>query len=173
MSVESDEIGGYLSELPGIEHDIENMVHLFHDELGFDVYPSEYLDDIKNAFSVKQHWTETELNNFLVERAKYLANNINNNKKYDGLIVVISSHGIPGYICTSDFKTFSKIAIHRIFSSAHPKSRIIPSLFIFDCCSGNNEQELAYDRSQSSHSNDISKQISLNNVANVGIEAQP
>ncbi len=72
------DVSGTLSDLEGIEHDIKNMVTLFHDNLHFDVYPSEYLEDIKI------HWTEQELLKFLTDKAKYLEENI---EKYDGLIV--------------------------------------------------------------------------------------
>eukprot|EP01084_Bolivina_argentea_P136218 239912_1 len=48
MDEKNDEIGGHLSDLHGIDQDILNMVHLFHDELNYDIFPSKYLDDIKN-----------------------------------------------------------------------------------------------------------------------------
>eukprot|EP01084_Bolivina_argentea_P142656 250603_1 len=136
---ENPEIESYLKDLSGIDKDIENMVHLFHDTLCYDVYPTHYFDDIENDRSPKQYWTEQELHNFLENHAQYLEDNAKT--RYDGLIVIISCHGVSGNICTSDYKLFSQRAIHRIFSSAHPNSRGIPRFFIFDCCSGNFERE--------------------------------
>ncbi len=142
----NDEVNAYLKDLDGIDHDIENMVYIFHEELNYDIYPLEYLNVNNNKdYAPKLYWTEKELHEFLVDRAKYLEENIYDNKKYDGLIVIISAHGIQGNICSSDYKPFSKLAIHRIFSSPHPNSREIPRVFIFDCCSGNNEQEAESD----------------------------
>eukprot|EP00483_Globobulimina_turgida_P007459 UN07473 len=48
---------------------------------------------------------------------------------------------MSGNIITSDYKKFSKLALHRIFSVLHPKSREIPRLFLFDCCCGDKERE--------------------------------
>eukprot|EP01084_Bolivina_argentea_P160262 279099_1 len=129
---ENSQINGYFVDLDGVEHDIKNMVDLFHKNLNYDVYPEEYID----ATVIKTHWKEAELKVFLEKKAQYLEENITQNKKYDGLIVVFSCHGIPDYIVTSDYHRFSKLALHRIFSSTHPESRKIPRVFIFDCCSG-------------------------------------
>eukprot|EP01084_Bolivina_argentea_P261940 442842_1 len=133
------EICGQLADLQGVDKDIENMITLFHNTLNYDVYPEEYVDDIRNGRSPKTYWTEKELHTFLMKNVIHLEKNIEN---YDGLIVIISSHGIPGYICTSDYRIFSKLALHRIFSANHPKLRSIPRIFIFDMCSGDNQQEI-------------------------------
>eukprot|EP01084_Bolivina_argentea_P270435 459844_1 len=82
LNSESDEIGGFLNDLNGISQDINNMIQLFHHELNYDIFPMQYLDDLRNSYSPKQYWTEKELNMFLVDKAKYLAENIEN-KKYD------------------------------------------------------------------------------------------
>eukprot|EP01084_Bolivina_argentea_P005685 10726_1 len=167
--IDIPEINGTLPDLDGIDRDIKHMVHLFHDQLNYDIYPSTYLEAIKNEKgNPKQHWTEKELKDFLTDRAHYLERNI---EIYDGLIVIVSGHGIRGNICTSDLKKFSKLAIHRIFSSAHPKSRNIPRLFVFDCCAGNNQQERPTSISDDSH--DIAKHISLDDVDGDGDFAQP
>ena len=42
---------------------------------------------------------------------------------------------------TSDYKKISKVAIHRIFSATNPCSREIPRIFIFDCCSGDQDRD--------------------------------
>eukprot|EP01084_Bolivina_argentea_P142655 250599_1 len=168
-NIHNNEINGYLPNLSGIDEDIKNMVHVFHDKLCYDIYPSEYLDDINKGYAPKQHWTETELNDFLIERAKYLEENI---EKYDGLIVIMSCHGTLRNICTSDYSNFSKLAIHRIFSSSHPKSRQIPRLFLFDCCSGDHQEEKRIDN-KDDVDKDIAKQIKLEDVAGEGVSGQP
>eukprot|EP01083_Nonionella_stella_P145282 454965_1 len=142
---EGADVQGILNNLVGIEKDIEHMVELFHDELHYDVYPSECVTAIHNGDPIKQSWTEKELMGFLKDRAtrleKYQDERATNPQRYDGLVVVVSSHGVPRRICTSDYKTITKEAIHRIFSALHPKSRRVPRLFLFDCCSGNNQLE--------------------------------
>eukprot|EP01083_Nonionella_stella_P072831 196506_1 len=166
---QENEIDGYLRNLYGIDKDIEHLVSLFHDELNFDVYPSQYLKVLSKDHSPKISWKERELKDVLEERAQYLEDNID---RYDGLIVVMSCHGMGGYICTSDYKKFSKVAIHRIFSATHPASRDIPRLFIFDCCSGNSKQETEResdekDREEVGKSTlypDVPKQIALCDV---------
>eukprot|EP01084_Bolivina_argentea_P097942 176051_1 len=75
-----------------------------------------------------------------MNKAKYLEQHI---EEYDGLVVIVSGHGTERSILTSDYRVFSKLAIHRIFSNNHPKTREIPRLFIFDCCSGSGQQEIA------------------------------
>eukprot|EP01084_Bolivina_argentea_P087850 158628_1 len=170
--VDNPDIDGYLSNLSGIEHDIVHMENLFYNELNYDVYPLQSLESIQHGDSPKTYWTEKELHTFLVEKAKYLEENIDEKHKYDGLIVIISSHGIARNIITSDYKKFAKLAIHRIFSSPHPKSRKIPRLFLFDSCLGNNEQKSnrlsINDNGKPIKNEDLSKQISLNNVENDG-----
>eukprot|EP01084_Bolivina_argentea_P003078 5752_1 len=126
-----------LSDLDMVQHDLENMVTLFNENLNYDIHPKELMTGWKNGTYLKQHWTENELKKFLTDKANYLASNITDGKKYNGLFVVISCHGLEGYICTSDYKLYSKSEIHRVFSRDHPESREIPRIFAFDCCSGN------------------------------------
>eukprot|EP01084_Bolivina_argentea_P116320 206699_1 len=126
------EIDGMLTDLNGLEYDIKNMTELFGEYLHYDIYP--------NDEQIKTYWTEQQLKYFLQENAKYLQDNIGKNKNYDGLIVVISCHGIQDYIMTSDYKKFSKLAVHRIFSESYPTARNIPRFFLYDCCSGDNQK---------------------------------
>eukprot|EP01084_Bolivina_argentea_P199140 340821_1 len=86
-------------------------------------------------------WTEMELKTFLEAKANYFENNIENGKYYDGLVLIISSHGIPNYLCTSDYKRFSKRVVDRTFSLGHPKSRKYPRFILYDCCCGDFKQE--------------------------------
>ena len=86
------DINGYLKDLYGIHTDIDHMVHLFGKVLNYDIYPKY---DIEEE-SMKLKWTEKELKDFLCERAQYLEDNILDKKKYDGLIVITSCHGIQG-----------------------------------------------------------------------------
>jgi len=59
---------------------------------------------------------------------------------YDGLILIISCHGVPGYLCMSDYQLYSKLAIHRTFSF-FANCRTIPRFVLFDCCSGSNSKQ--------------------------------
>lgn len=74
----------------------------------------------------------------LEERAKTLNDKI---EVFDGLLVVISGHGMKNCICTSDYQLIDKVAIHRIFSAQYPMVRDIPRLFMYDVCDGSDEQE--------------------------------
>ncbi len=86
----------------------------------------------------KLKWTENELIDFLKDKAKDLEDNIklNHESSYDGLIVIISCHGLKNHIITSDYQMIEKLAIHRIFSINHKLNRTIPRIFIYDCCDG-------------------------------------
>ena len=68
----------------------------------------------------------------LQKQANELEYNLSNEhvqeNKYDGLMVIISCHGIKGYIVSSNYKKISKEAIHRIFSGKKPMSREIPRI---------------------------------------------
>ena len=110
------EIDGDLSDLSGVRIDIDNIVKLFGvNGLNYEISPNYYLDNIN---TYKAQWTEQELIQFLRQQATALEYNLVNEEdnKYDGLIVMISCHGIEGYILTSDYKKISKSAVHRIFS---------------------------------------------------------
>ena len=107
----------YLGDLD-VEQDIENLSTLFgKDYLNYKMYP-EY----DNLITLKMHWTQEELIEFLNEKAEELNENID---KYDGLIVTISGHGWKDHICTSDYEMVQKTAIHRIFSQPYPSIRAL------------------------------------------------
>eukprot|EP01083_Nonionella_stella_P246628 856002_1 len=132
---ENPEFEGYLSNLDGIDHDIRNTVELFAGIYNYDVFPN-YRE------SIQQEWTRRQILNLLYGKAEYLANNI---PYYDGLVVIISSHGLNDAVLTSDYKTIKKSDIHRIFSKAKDENtaiRDIPRLFVFDCCDGSYAQEI-------------------------------
>eukprot|EP01084_Bolivina_argentea_P087010 157212_1 len=92
----------YFSDL-SLEQDIENMCGLFgEDNLNYQIYP-HYQDP-----SVpKLHWTQDEIITLLKDKSDELEEKID---IYDGLIVVISSHGWKDCICTSDYKMIKKNA---------------------------------------------------------------
>merc|ERR1712232_370523 len=130
------EIDGYLNDLIGIENDIMNMVTLFGDDgFGYDIYPKYDL-----AANIQTTWTEQQMKDFLEDRALFLSNNIGKGKRYDSLILIVSAHGIPQYVMTSDGKKFSKVAIHRTFSY-FANLRTIPRMILFDCCAGGHTRE--------------------------------
>merc|ERR1712228_728362 len=78
-------------------------------------------------------------------KAKELNENLTSNdpniEKYDGLVVVISCHGIEHHILSSDEKQIGKDVIHRIFSGKYAENRSIPRIFIFDSCAGSEEKD--------------------------------
>ena len=127
------EFGGYLKDLDGIENDIKTTVNLFKNKLNYEVFPEYDIDG-----GIKQKWTLKEIMKLLNKYAQRLENNIS---KYDGLIVLISCHGIRDHIVTSDYQKIHRTEIHRLFSLKRPKCRQIPRLFLFDCCSGKHERE--------------------------------
>ena len=99
---------------------------------------------LKNVFALlkyrilpttpKDHWTQVEVIDFLKTAAKEVVAE-DGELAYDGLVVVISGHGIENHVITSDIKAIQKAAIHRIFS-ADARIRDIPRIFLFDSCDG-------------------------------------
>eukprot|EP01084_Bolivina_argentea_P077608 140819_1 len=131
-----NDINGILPDLNGLSKDADNIKTLFEDVLKYDVF----YNNTDNNF-VKTIWKKEEIKVFLEEKSNFLESNIESGRQYDGLIVIVSSHGLPpNFICTSDYAKYSHENIHRIFSWTHPKSRDIPRLFIFDCCAGNRKR---------------------------------
>ena len=117
-----------------VDVDIDNLLSTFNNHYNYDIYP-QCIDRLKNF-----EWKQDELIDFLKERAEELEENLNDYLCYDGLIVIISCHGSPNNIISSDYKLIEKVAIHRIFSVNHPLSRTIPRIFIYDCCDGEEER---------------------------------
>ena len=119
-----------------VKNDVVNTRKLFGEQLGYDIYPHYGRADIP-----KLHWTKNEIINLLQDRAHSLAQNLD---FHDGLVVVISSHGLNGSIISSDGQHIPKLFIHRIFSMEADMVglREIPRVFVFDCCDG------AFDREQ-------------------------
>ena len=118
-------------DLP-VNIDVGNLVQLFDaDAYNYAIHRSH--QDNKQ-FRLK--WKEQELIDFLKEKAAFFDSNVD---KFDGLMVVISCHGLRDYVCTSDYKLIEKLAIHRLFSLNYPKVRELPRIFIYDCCDGDND----------------------------------
>merc|ERR1712228_479619 len=133
-----NEIDEEMQDLEGIEHDFDHIQDLFAHRLQYEMYPK------LNENEYKMIWNEQQLKMFLEEKAWDLSQNIDSGKKYDGLILVISSHGIPDYIVTSDYKLYSKLAIQRTFSF-YPILRIIPRFILFDTVQKKKEENEAED----------------------------
>eukprot|EP01084_Bolivina_argentea_P080747 146252_1 len=134
------DIFAYFADLKGIGVDIENVIQTFGKSgLNYDIFPDYSCNNIN---SYRTRWTQDELINFFKSQANKLEYNLNHatNHSYDGLVVVISCHGVERYIISSDSKKMSKTAIHRIFSAKRPSIRQIPRLFIFDCCAGEGDK---------------------------------
>merc|ERR1712228_133913 len=131
-----NEIDNQLDNLYGIHHDFDHIQDLFGNRLQYEMYPKL----IENEY--KMIWNEKQLKAFFESNALYLSQNIDVGKKFDALILIISSHGIPDYIVTSDYKLYSRLAIQRTFSF-YANIRTIPRFILFDCCSGNDSKAIA------------------------------
>ena len=122
------------NNLDAIENDIKNINALFGVTLNYKIFP-KYDADKK----IRTHWNKKQIMDLLHKKAKYLDKSVEDNK-HDALVVVISCHGIPDHIVTSDYKKINKDTIHRIFSVDFPSLRHIPGIFIYDCCDGENDR---------------------------------
>ena len=121
--------------LNAIDNDIKNVHGLFRSTLNYKIFPKYNIDD-----KIKTHWKKKEIIDLLKKKGKTLNKGVRTHK-YDALIVIISCHGIPGHIVTSDYKRINKDTIHRIFSVDYPELRNIPCIFIYDCCDGDNDRD--------------------------------
>ena len=137
------DFNGSLADLDGVRQDIANVIDTFGKaRLRYDIFPECYAKQDDDTYTA--YWKEKELFKFLKQKARDLEENLetaDRENKYDGLVVILSCHGLDGKCISSDYKFISKAAIHRIFSANKPKSRTIPRVFIFDCCSGNYSRE--------------------------------
>merc|ERR1712228_807931 len=133
-----NEIDDELEDLDGIEHDFDHIQDLFAHRLQYEMYPKL----VENEY--KMIWNEKQLKAFFESKALYLSKNIDNGKKFDALILIISSHGIPDYIFTSDYKLYSRLAIQRTFSF-YPILRTIPRFILFDIAKQKDVDIDAYD----------------------------
>eukprot|EP01084_Bolivina_argentea_P105609 189123_1 len=130
-------------DLLGIDVDYTNISKLCK-MLNYDLYPK----------SCKLAWTQDQIINCISEQAQYVSSHLdtlNENKNlnktvngYDSILVIISGHGMQGYIITSDIKLVSKTAIHRMLSTNFPELRNIPRICIFDVCDGNLDRSHDY-----------------------------
>eukprot|EP01084_Bolivina_argentea_P284903 488410_1 len=124
-----------VQDLNGVEFDVLNVIKLFKELLNYQCFPK--YEEYPKLYGNSITWTKKQLMDLLTRRAIHLNENI---KRYDGLLVVISSHGWNQQIITSDYKLLSKKDIHRVFSVQYPAIREIPRFFIYDCCDGDNEK---------------------------------
>eukprot|EP01083_Nonionella_stella_P310344 1102283_1 len=126
------EVDGYCANLDGIDVDEQNVNHFFGTTLNYNI--------VSKHVQTKCAWKLEELRNFLEENAEELHSNVGT--IYDGLVVILSSHGIKDYVVTSDYKKIAKTEIHRIFTVNKPQNRTIPRVFLFDCCDGPNVKQV-------------------------------
>eukprot|EP01084_Bolivina_argentea_P173850 301153_1 len=139
---------GYLPNLIGIHVDTKRIVELFRNQLNYEIFPNYDISNDQLQY-IKQYWTLKEIMDLLQKQAEILDKNVIKYDKecksmsgfYDGLIVVISSHGRHNKVITSDYKTIDQSAIHRLFSANKPDVRHIPRVFIYDHCDGNLEKK--------------------------------
>merc|ERR1712130_353064 len=156
----ADEVLEQLDNLYGIHHDFDHIQDLFGRRLQYDIYPK------LNENEYKMIWNEKELKVFFEENALHLSQNIDSGKKFDGLILIISSHGIPDYIVSSDYKLYSRLAIQRTFSF-YPILRTIPRLIIFDTVNKKKEEKNGKDIEDDKKENDDIPNIEItDNIQN-------
>merc|ERR1712080_610126 len=93
--------GVMLSDLRGIRRDVDELLAFFLDEMNYTVSPNYDGQDVK---SYRVDWNSVELINFLQSKAKYLSENLLNDDvpHHDGLVVLLSCHGMEDRIWTSD-----------------------------------------------------------------------
>eukprot|EP01083_Nonionella_stella_P275409 935266_1 len=132
------EVDGYCANLDGIDVDEQNVNHFFGTTLNYNI--------VSKHVQTKCAWKLEELRNFLEENAEELHSNVGT--IYDGLVVILSSHGIKDYVVTSDYKKIAKTEIHRIFTVNKPQNRTIPRVFLFDCCDGPNVKQVGIVRGE-------------------------
>ncbi len=149
-----DYIDGYFPDLP-IDIDLENLSRLFR-----------YLNYKIIGHETKLQWTDVEILKFIEESAKEACED-----KYDGLIVIISSHGIPNNIVTTNMKIISFNNIYGEYSNGYPELKSKPRIFINDCCIINNETkgyinatEILNDNSIQINTESVSVQTKMNQI---------
>eukprot|EP01084_Bolivina_argentea_P268075 455232_1 len=161
-SVPEAEFEGYVDDLE-VDIDIHNLSNLFKNKLNYHVLP-------KYKQFPKLFWTRDEIIQFLQQKAEHFANNVISNKEnkakqnYDGLIAVISGHGIEDQLITSDYKLITKNVIHRIFSSYYPASREVPRIFIYDSCDGDEQRKGVQKKQKIKPANIIAKPFAINDI---------
>eukprot|EP01084_Bolivina_argentea_P252490 423814_1 len=132
-SPKNPQISGVCPNLNGIQRDHENI------EILCEFYGYKFIK--REQFE----WTQAEMIDFLEEKAKYFAKNLDEYEekdanRYDSLMVVVSGHGLQNGIITSDYQVVNKTAVHRLFTTNYPSTREMPRIFIFDCCDGEQER---------------------------------
>eukprot|EP01083_Nonionella_stella_P228042 808502_1 len=167
------QVDGFFRSLDGIDVDARNVNHLFGDQLNYQVFSNE--SQLK--------WNLKEFMQFLTEKADLLESGIGT--VYDGLVVILSCHGITDYIVTSDYKAVKKSTVHRLFSAHKPKNRQIPRLFIFDCCDGGEAHKVGVFRDEEEeeerkeqHKAGVKPEahdqvIEENNISHVALKMEP
>eukprot|EP01084_Bolivina_argentea_P075591 137015_1 len=78
-------------DLEGIDNDVKNIRTLFRDRMNYTVHTGEK--------QIPLEWKSKTLLKFLEQQAKHLSHYVSSSMKpngYDGLLVVISSHGDKG-----------------------------------------------------------------------------
>ena len=124
MPKRNKEYKGYADDLDaGVRRDIDNSINVFGNTFKYDVFPQEY--EGQNVNNYRAYWLKKDLIQFLERKAMDL-----DSLSYDGLIALISCHGIDEHILTSDYGLIPKTKIHRIFSKSGQSRDIREYLFL-------------------------------------------
>merc|ERR1712228_93521 len=133
--IAATDIDAQISDLKAVDRDVIHMTDLFQTKLGYDVYPKIEA----NEPCIK--WKQNDMQTFLESNATFLSENIRSGAMYDSLICIISCHGIPDYLLSSDYKMYSKLAVQRTLSF-FSVLREIPRFILFDCCQGGDKRSI-------------------------------
>ena len=96
----------------------------------------------------KTHWTQDGILSYLkndVGAAFFIKKR---RKKYDGLLVCVSGHGVRGHVVTSKREYVDKAMTYRSICENYPQFVDVPRVFMFDACSGARERRDSISRDE-------------------------
>ena len=138
-------IGEYdgMPNIIGIKKDYQNMIIIFNKLFKYDILyklsnnnynKNQSQGNINDSFKLK--WDCDEIDDFIDDVKIALENE---NKKYDSLIFIVSSHGeADGVILDSESEEYSLFCLYAQFNgSQFPNFAHCPKLFFVDACRGN------------------------------------
>ena len=89
----------------------------------------------------KIYWTKEEILSYLRNDVGAAFFTKKGGKKYDGLLVCVSGHGVLGHVVTSKLEYVEKTAISRCICENYHQFVDIPRIVMFDACSGARERQ--------------------------------
>eukprot|EP01084_Bolivina_argentea_P022238 41332_1 len=133
LGVESYMPDSAYKSLPGVKKDVEAMRILFNDKLKF-------VTKVLSDYTKNEYFSAESIKTFLnVECARKIEQQ-DDKQEYDGLICIVSGHGIADFLICGDGKPLEikTNLITRFGSDLLQQLKHYPKIFIFDICRGNN-----------------------------------